>query len=481
MADLINVAKIDLDTLSAFQRMLHHPADEEEEIDSHFSFQFKKTAWSTNLVEKLKIDSSDENVTFTANHKFDFLMYTYIVQKLPALRVLENYRKTVEIAWPHNVNHNTLIEGSLRFDDDPAQKFSSVWLDIHSQFYMKPGFRDHHNIMAGNVPFLEDWTDFLPAFPVITPQPWYYARHDAVAVPLFLCSLSRVTHTYKIRSRISDILRMRVRESSKSRVWTEIAYNYNYLEGVTEQEAIPKPEMWGRYALVTDAEREWRKSTPHEVYSEDVIEITHENTSRFTSTIPIALHSDTPTKAIHWVAENVDATEMNNRSNYTTNTADYFKGWNPVKTPQLSYGGVARIPKMEHHHFDRVEPWYKFPSPPSEPGYNGYSIGYDPTSLHADIGVVLNGLNARFTCTLGNTDPFLSKVIDRRRHDVHGKDGLVPEEIARSESSSSRDSPNFRIHVLLLVTRKLVFELGEKVHIVEGTPIQQSLDTPHTQ
>ncbi len=238
MSDLINVAKIELDTLSAFQQMIHYPSTEDEEIDSRFSYEFKKTSWSIHLTEKLKAVPSDETITYIANPKFDFLLYTYLLCKLPALRVVKEYRKLIEICWPHNVAHNILKEAILHFDDDPAQNFNSIWLDIYSQFYMKPGFRSHYDIMVGNVPFLENWGEYLPAYPVISPQPYYYSRHEGVAVPLFLCSLSRVTHTCAIKTKLSDILRMRVYDK-KERRWMEIPYNWEYLQGVAEQELIP--------------------------------------------------------------------------------------------------------------------------------------------------------------------------------------------------------------------------------------------------
>ena len=482
MSDLINIAKVELNTLSAFQQILHFPASEDEEIDSRFSYQFKKTSWSTHLPEKLKASSSEGSITYTANSKFDFLLHSYLMHKLPAYRVMEGYRNTIQIAWPHNVAHNISKGAHLRFDDDSAQKLNNVWIDIHSQFFMKPGFRDHYNIMVGNIPFLEDWSEFLPAYPVICPQPWYYARHEAVAIPLFLCSLSRVTHTYTVRTKLSEILRMRAYDR-KTNSWREIPCNWKYLEGVNEQESLPYPEMWGRYTRITDAEREWRRSLPHEVYSEDVIAITTDNASQFGSSVPVNLHSDAPVKGMFWVAENTDASRLNNFSNYTTNTADLFKGWNPVKNITLTYGGVTRISTMEHDHFDRAEPWYKFPSPPSEPGYNAYSFGYDTTSLMADVGVVLDGLDARLSCILGNNDPFLSKIIDRRRSRVDETDDLIPEETIENTPTNNKRSPNFEIHVLLLVTRMIRFTNSDKVEIVEiaGTTIpptpQESVST----
>jgi len=65
---------------------------------------------------------------------------------------------------------------------------------------------------------------------------------------------------------------------------------------------------------------------------------------------------------------------------------------------------------MDSDHADKMEPWYHFPSPPSEPGYNAYSFSMDSTSLDAEIGIVMEGLKAKLVVTLGNTNPFLRPV-----------------------------------------------------------------------
>ena len=70
--ELINTARIELDTLSEFQKMIHYPISTDEEIDSKFSYQFKKTTWSVNLTEKLKRNTSEKSIIFEANNKFDF-------------------------------------------------------------------------------------------------------------------------------------------------------------------------------------------------------------------------------------------------------------------------------------------------------------------------------------------------------------------------------------------------------------------------
>ena len=76
-------------------------------------------------------------------------------------------------------------------------------------------------------------------------------------------------------------------------------------------------------------------------------------------------------------------------------------------------------------------------------------------------------------------DPFLTKVVDRRRPDVESNDDLVPEEIIKKSLSEDVNSPEFQLHVLLLVIRKIIFISDKKVEIVNNTITTTIQETPH--
>ena len=258
MTNLVSVAKIQLNTLTEFQKELHlnTNGDEEEIVESKFSYKFVKTSWTSNLPAKLEFSKDGEKISFKADMKFDFLMYTYIRQLLKAYKIDKKYQGIVEICWPHNIGHNIYPTSTLTFDDIPVQSHSNFWMDVNSQLLLLyPEKRPLYDMMIGNIKFLEEWTNFLPGFPLSIPQPWYYCKHIALSVPLFLCSLATMEHKYKIRNEITSLLRMRIRKDKDSK-WKEIKCNWKYIDGINKNEKLPNPEMWGRYVRITRKERE---------------------------------------------------------------------------------------------------------------------------------------------------------------------------------------------------------------------------------
>jgi hypothetical protein len=449
MTELRNVLKIDLDSLSGFQKNLHLTLTDEEEMDARFSHEFNKTSWSTHAkVAMSRSDGEMGKIVFTANKKYDFLFNCEMRTLLPETRVKDKWEGKVQICWPAKVGHNLIVEGQLLIDDDPINSIDNVWLDIYSQFYADPGQgkRDTYNQMIGNIGFLTSWNNYLPEFPITIRQPWFYCMHESRALPLLQSSMNDIKHIYTLRTNIKDMLRMRIKD--KDGKFREIKYNGDYLENPKN---IPTPELWGRFSQITDAERDWHKTLDRTLYINDVISAKSDNPKTFGQKENVKLHALTPCKAIFWVGENCDASGNRNFSNYTTNTDDIKQGWNPCETASISYGGSNRVPELPSDHFDASEPMNFFPSCPEEAGYNAYSFAYDSTSLHADTAIVLEGLNASLGLKLGNTNPFRDSSFKDTVYDVDNE--AIPVEALDDGLSSS--SPKFNVHVKMLVIKKL--------------------------
>lgn len=459
MTELRNVLKIDLDSLSGFQKILHLPSniinndsnqENHEEIDSRFSVIFDKTSWSTHAkVAMSRSDGEMGKVVFTANKKYDFLFNCEMRTVFPELKVKEKFCSTTQICWPNKPGHNFIIEGQLLIDDDIANSIDNVWLDIYSQFFMDPGQgkRNSYNQMIGNIEFLTSWTSYLPEFPITIRQPWFYCFHESRALPLLQSSMNTISHVYTLRTDIKDMLRMRVKR--KVGGYKEIKCNTEYLESPKN---IPTPELWGRFAQITEAERNWHKSLDRTLYINDVISTKSDNPKSFGQKETVRLHALTPCKAIFWVAENYDANSNRNFSNYTTDTDDISRGWNPCSTASILYGGSSRVPELPNDHFELSEPMNFFPSTPEEAGYNAYSFAYNPSSLHADTAIVLEGLNAILSLKLGNTNPFANPGI---KEEIYSEDSEVIPIEALDDTTESSLSPKFIVHVKMLVIKKL--------------------------
>lgn len=480
MTDPINVAKLDLESLTDFQRKIYEPKSQDEEIEARFAYNSKKSTWSTHLPIKLQCRQETDEIVYFPNMKFDYLLYTYLRIKLPTLKVKDIYKKNVQICWPHNVGLNIIKQGVLQSDGETCQTINDIWLNIHSQYFMKPGKCSHFNVMIGNVPFLEQWSTLLPEYILTVPQPWYYSNHYGYALPLFLCSGSTITHRYRYRLRFEEILRMRVFNANKQE-WTEIPYNFKYLEGVSADEHIAIPELWGRHAEITVDERNWlleenQKKKNSSIYIEDVVTYSSENTYHFGSTIPMDLHCQFPSKTLYWVAENMQATKNRNFSNFTTNAHSLFEGWNPCQYGKLLYGGVERIPESQHELFDRTEPWYHLQTIPREPGYNVISFAYDNIPQITDISVVMEEVKGKLVVKIGNTDPFLKKIAIKRIDELpessaDGED-IIPDELKVNKNEDLIDKQtSFKLHVCLLIIKKLKFA-NNKCHVSTSKKIK---------
>ena len=217
------------------------------------------------------------------------------------------------------------------------------------------GKRDLYNRMIGNLPCLEDWSTELPGIKLLVPQPYYYARNTRVALRMLRSSMNTITHHYKIRNKIHEILRMRVKlEGNKG--YNEIPCKLQYLDISENAKELPIPELWARYALMSEEERNWHRDVDpetgekrkHVVYTEDIVIATSNNPTSLGSTDVIPLHCKTPCKALFWVAQDIKTIENRNFSNYTNNPKNLFAGWNPCSKVDLKYGGVYKMEKFSN-------------------------------------------------------------------------------------------------------------------------------------
>jgi hypothetical protein len=488
------ICRFEFDILTDLQKGLHF-GEGSEEVTSIFYREFRKTTWYSQHQARLKCTTNDTELIATANNTFHYLLYNYIRQTYPAIRVKPGYRKQIQICWCHNLGTNATPQAGLYFDDSNPQNIDSVWCDIYSQFFMKPGFREHYNVCVGNLPFLEEWNNEIPEWTTNVIHPFYNIVDPSKAIPLFyFSSTSTISYHYTLRTKVDELLRMRYQTREKDKItgepiWKECPVNFKYLEGVTQNTILKTPEVWGRYAYLSDDEISWFKNCAmQEVYSEsitddhgntkivekirakdrtiyieDVIACDSTNPATFGDNATVELDCKTPAKAAFWVAENLAARANRNYSNYTTNKDDLYKGWNPISKFSFNYAGSPKIDAMDSDHFDKIEAWNHFISPPSEAGYNALAISYDPSTLDADVGIVMNGVKARIIARLGNTDPRVKPL--RMKEDEANK--AVLDELEENNTNHQKGD-NYQIHVRLLVAKKMtISKTGEKSFIVQ--------------
>ena len=267
-----NVLKLDINSITLFQKELHYPDesrtqnelqliqnsqlpdevkgflinqvsnDPNNKVNSRFTCTIEKNAWSTHTKAKMPHSAEEGEVIYTASKKFDVLFKSEIHINLLPIKVKDKYKKWIQICYPHNPGHNICYQGELKIDDDHHQTIDSVWMDFHSQFYMKEGAgkREHYNRMVGNLPCLEEWNTELPGMKLLVSQPYSYSRNTRVALRTLRSSMNTVTHHYKIRNKFHELLRMRAKQE-KGQGWKEIPCKLSYLDIPENAKELPIP------------------------------------------------------------------------------------------------------------------------------------------------------------------------------------------------------------------------------------------------
>ena len=453
--------EIEWNSLDEFQKELHIPFTSEDEIESIFYTVYKKIFWYKQVRSPLELKLAGDTLVYSVNTTYHQLTELHMRMTWPTIRVKQQFLNTVQVAWCHNLATNHVIYGSLFFDKMPVQTIDSYWFDIVSQYYMKPGFRDHYNKWVGNIPAMENWNSTLHSRITNVHQPFFHTFDPTKSLPLYYFSkTASVVYTYRLRNTISELLRMRVRKVNKSGVvesdWSEIPLNYKYLEGIDKSYRLPAPELWARYAYISPIELDHLKkctlnkdgTRSRTFYIDDVIVRDSPNEQK-SGTISVPLDTKYPTKVVFHLPENQTAYNNRNYSNYSSNADDLRLGLNPIESYSISYANTTNAQEFTTDLTEFAESWH-FKSPPCEPGYGAHLISYTPDSIDPDVGLILGKVNA-----VGNFKLKSNIFDDHNLEENQKEEDDELEELKPKKQNDTRDN-HFRMRVRLLVTKKMV-------------------------
>ena len=107
-----NVLKLDRDSIAKFQKEMYNGDKENPLLGTRFSLDFEKRAQGNHIKVKLdQVPGSEGQIIYTASKKFDSLFKLQAYIPLFPIRVKENFSKTVQICYPHNLGHNIFTSG----------------------------------------------------------------------------------------------------------------------------------------------------------------------------------------------------------------------------------------------------------------------------------------------------------------------------------------------------------------------------------
>jgi hypothetical protein len=468
----IEAAKTELESITKEQEEDHSTKSVAEEIISNFYSESVKCTWySSVLVNSASNksagvdDESDGDVIYEVNSVLHSLIYSYMRFRTPAIRVKPEHAGKVRIAWPHNLGTNVVREARFEVGNDVYQSWDSVWADCYFQFFMKdgPGKREAHHRGIGNTKIMEDWSEYLPSYPINVEQPWFYSMDPALAFPIFYKDSSTVVrHVYSFRRNISDLIRVQYLTPEGEWVNVKDHSSLSELLILPKGGKMPIPELWARYAYSRENELKRLKCEASRTFRiRNVITCDASNSSVYEKLVDLELQSKTPCLAFFWVAENKDASIVHNFSNYTTDTDDLYSGWDPIGRTSLHYGTQALFKDMASDHFNVASARMHFPSSPDEPVYHAYSYAWYSASIHGDIGIVLDKKKAKLTCAIADTNIF-ADARQTEKEDESDKMlkalGVKPASTPRPEQRVVKPvpvaGPEFLLRVRLLVERK---------------------------
>lgn len=490
---MASIAKLELRSLTDFQKELHEThiltdgdgnplldsdgMHQYEEIGALHHHEFQKCTWTTKYEKKLDCKSSEGMLQFVNDKKLHFLESTKLIQFLPGMRIKAEYRERYRICWPHNPALSTIKQCILERDDDDLQTLDKVWLDTYFEWCIKGGFREQTNIDLGNLPMLEEWNVELKPYKTKVVIPWFFSEDIKLGLPIFLSPKNvDIINKFEMKTKIKDILRMRYLTKDKygQEIWVDLQeIDMSVLEGIKEDATFKTPELWAEYSYVTKNEENFEKTCNNKKqfvrYFNDVVVCDDVNAQTFNKNVEVDLDCENPCNAIFWCAENLNASEFHNFSNYTTHTKDIHKGWNPIEHVSLKYGEKDRFKNKDTIHFSQPDSKY-VRSPPSVAGHNVHPIADRFFSIDAESGLSLSKLKAKMVFKLKNNDPFAKDYNEFPKDpNEEGREDLSETESIRSHQSVTSyldrgdqlvtDKPQFQMHVRLLIVRKLVIDI----------------------
>jgi len=481
-----NILKMDRETCGGIQMELTAPIMPEEipkdepHLDSRFAGEIAHRSLGGHVAQKLEASYTNKDfVSYTVSTQFDNLIGLKAVINLIPIKVKDKYKRHVEICYHHNIGHNILYEGECLINKKHYAYVDSCYSDMHSQMLADISSDNERRLYArriGAIPCLERWNTYLPGLPLSPPQAFHFAKDTRVSIPI-LKGESKITFEYKTRLRIVDLLRMRVKVTPKDGsepYYTETKVKMKYLDIRGKLTEIPVPELWGRYSDMSDPERNWRKSvnkktgepTRQIIYYEDIDKLSSKNEISSGAQVEIKLVGTGAAKHVLWVAQHKDA----GLSNYTTNKDNVYEGWNPCVKSGMYYSTAERVPDLSHeHHSIDIMTDLKWPTTPTEEGYNAHTYNFVPKNINTcDTAVVLKECGASLVVRIGNSDPFLHENCDDEEDaDVSGDNSIESIPIEAVEESRSDVKDKFMLHVRMIVIRKMEVYWSDKSNSLE--------------
>jgi len=379
-ASILSSAYIDLATLEGNAKRLYAG----ESCTTPFSRDIEKSSWFSTMWTPMKQENSSESTPVWKAHKSaDFLMKVLWRATVPGVKVREEFaKKGYQIAFTRYLAHNAAGHVEMQFNDLKGQSFDSVHMDKYANLFTR-GYDKWilYNRMVGNTPEVVEFSQKIAGFDIKLPLPFSFTKTPSDALRLCCLKLVDTKFAFHMNNELGRLIRLR-RPLGKGKDGT-INWEYipgdvsDYVEFEGKVAKLKNVELWGKYAIVTDEERDFHKSETHSIVLEQSLSYDHTASQVGSGSVNAPFHWNGAVKAIMFGAVNKTAEKYNNYSNYSTNAQNASLGRDPIKTVSLQYDSQYRFQNFPADMFSEVE---AMDQPNGTPDVGHHIINYSTDS-----------------------------------------------------------------------------------------------------
>lgn len=282
----------------------------------------------------------------------------------------------IKFAWVDRIGHAIIDEVEIRIGGDKIDRQFGDWINI---WYELTANRDLEKIyfkMIGNV---EELTSFdrnaKPKYKLRIPMQFWFCRYTGLSIPLVALEFHDVTYHIKFR-KIEDVSYI----ENGRKIFVSDTSDKLFLDEVPGELGLNiDATLLIDYIYLDSSERRRFAQSSHEYLIDQIqiLEVSNINKSSLQCVLNNFCH---PSKELIWVSQkrkytkNLDGYTKLRWDNYSL--TDENKG-NPVKFSTINFHSYTRVPKLDSHYYNYVQPNQHHKTTPSD-GINVYSFSLFP-------------------------------------------------------------------------------------------------------
>jgi len=301
--------------------------------------------------EQLPYSGNDSEFDFTFSGNAHTLISTWLCQKLPSVKVKDEFADRYRIAWMPKTLILMIESGCIIRKSDNKQlgePINSYILDNRLEFETRENYAQTIELLQGTT----EWSKSIDSCYIMMNQPFFYSGEKQALKKILTPDVDYI-HRYRLRRRISDILRIQILEKGiwvdcdSSEIRAKCEFNTITADGFLGH----RPEMWGRFNVMNEEEvesiRDIAKTSYLSMFRE-LIEINPPNNQvRGKGRLNFMINRRAAIRGFYFMIVNMDSSQVGNHFDYSNSY-----GMDPITTTSLVRNETdiewERLPAIHH-------------------------------------------------------------------------------------------------------------------------------------